>query len=417
MSGAPAAGGTGRAGTAVLALALAAFCFGTTENLPIGLLPLIADDLDVSPSAVGLLVTGYGIVVAVVSVPLVRMTVRMGRRPLLTGVMAVFIVMSFAAAAAPGYGTLFGTRLVTALGQAVFWPVAVVAAAGLMPPEARGRAGAYVFAGGSLAIVLGVPAGTWLGRAAGWRVSFAALGVLCLVSLAALAVLLPGGRASGRDPVPASDPDARRFRLLVVMIMLLVGGFFTAFTYITEFLTDVSGFSGAAISPLLLVNGVADIAGVVIAGIVVDRGPRALAAGSAAVLVIALLGLFALGTAAVPAVAMLVLLGVGIPGAVTAFQARVMESAPGDTDIASAWTSAAFNVGIAGGALLGGALLPLAGVRATPLAGAAVAAAALAVILLDRPPRARGPAVPGTASIIRTLHPSEDDGTVRGQDH
>lgn len=407
----------GRAGAAVAALALAAFCFGTTENLPIGLLPLIADDLDVSASAVGLLVTGYGIVVAVVSVPLVKLTVRVGRRPLLTGVMALFIVMSFAAAAAPGYGALFGTRLVTALGQAVFWPVAVVAAAGLMPPEARGRAGAYVFAGGSMAIVLGVPAGTWLGRAIGWRASFAALGVLCLVSLVAIAVLLPGGRATGRDPVPASAPDARRFRLLVVTIMLLIGGFFTAFTYITEFLTRVSGFSGAAISPLLLVNGVADIAGVVIAGIVVDRGPRALAAGSAAVLAIAMLGLFAFGTAAVPAVAMLILLGIGIPGAATAFQARVMESAPGDTDIASAWTSSAFNVGIAGGALLGGALLPLTGVRGTPLAGAAVAAAALAVIVLDRPPRARAPALPCTASIVRTLHPSEDDGTVRGQDH
>ncbi len=164
-----------RARTAVLALSLAAFCFVTTESLPIGLLRLIADDLDVSPSAVGMLVTGYGIVIAVVSVPLVRMTARMGRRRLLTGVMLLFVVLSFASAAAPGYGSLMGARLVTALAQAVFWPVAAVAAAGLFPPELRGRAAAYVFAGGSLAIVLGVPLGTWLGRLAGWRLSFAAL--------------------------------------------------------------------------------------------------------------------------------------------------------------------------------------------------------------------------------------------------
>jgi predicted MFS family arabinose efflux permease len=406
----------GRARMAVAALALAAFAFGTTENLPIGLLPLIADDLDVSASAVGLLVTGYGGVVAVVSVPLVRMTVKIGRRSLLTGVTAVFVVMTFAASVAPGYGTLFGARLVTALAQAVFWPVAVVAAAALLPPESRGRAAAFVFGGGSLAIVLGVPFGTWLGRAAGWRASFAALGVLALISFAAIAVLLPGGKTGGPNPVAASEPDARRFRLLVVTIMLVIGGVFTAYTYIAEFLTRVSGFPDSAISPLLLVNGLADIVGVVIAGIVVDRGPRALLAGSAAVLAIALLGLFTLGTAAIPAVGMLVLLGIGIPGAATAMQARVLESAPGDTDIASAWTSAAFNVGIGGGALLGGALLPLTGVRGTALAGAAVAGSALAVIGLEKP-RARAPTGPVDAGMIRTLHPFEDDGTVRGQDH
>ncbi|WP_372506812.1 MFS transporter [Actinomadura madurae] len=251
----------------------------------------------------------------------------------------------------------------------------------------------------------------------GWRASFVVLGVLCLISFAAISALLPGGRTGGPAPVAASAPDARRFRLLIVTIMLAVGGVFTAYTYIAEFLTDVTGFPGSALSPLLLANGVADIAGVVIAGIVVDRGPRALLAGSAAVLAIALLGLFTLGTAAIPAVVMLVLLGIGLPGAATAMQARVLESAPGDTDIASAWASAAFNVGIGGGALLGGALLPVTGVRGTALAGAMAAGAAVAVIGLERPSRARAPTGAGTASIVRTLHPFEDDGTVRGQDH
>src|SRR5690606_24785351 len=120
-------------------------------------------------SAVGLLVTGYGIVIAVVCVPLVRATARMGRRRLLTAVMLVFVAMSFAAAAAPGYGALMASRLVTALAQAVFWPVAAVAAAALFPPERRGRAAAYVFAGGSVAVVVGIPLGTWLGDVAGWR--------------------------------------------------------------------------------------------------------------------------------------------------------------------------------------------------------------------------------------------------------
>lgn len=380
---------SGRARVAVLALSLGAFCFVTTESLPIGLLRLIADDLDASPSAVGLLVTGYGIVIAVVCVPLVRATARMGRRRLLTAVMLVFVAMSFAAAAAPGYGALMASRLVTALAQAVFWPVAAVAAAALFPPERRGRAAAYVFAGGSVAVVVGIPLGTWLGDVAGWRASFAALGVLCLVSLAAVAVLLPGGDAGGAEAVPAARPDRRRFRLLLATVVLAIGGVFACYTYITELLTGVSGFPASAISPLLLANGAADLCGLAVAGIVVDRGPRALLGAATAVLATGMLGLFALGTAAVPAVAGLVLLGLGLPAFVTAMQARVLESAPGDTGIGSAWVAAAFNVGIAGGALLGGALLPVTGVRGTALAGAVAAAAALAVIAAEAPPRAR----------------------------
>ncbi|MEU5991053.1 MFS transporter [Spirillospora sp. NPDC047418] len=408
---------TGRARTAVLALSLAAFCFVTTESLPIGLLRLIADDLDVSPSAVGMLVTAYGIVIAVVSVPLVRMTARMGRRRLLTGVMLLFVVMSAASAAAPGYGWLLGARLVTALGQAVFWPVAAVAAAGLFPPELRGRAAAYVFAGGSLAVVLGIPLGTWLGRLAGWRASFAALGALCVLSLAAVAVLLPRGGGDGEHAVPATRPDPRRFRLLLVTVTLAIGGVFACFTYITEFLTGVSGFPGSAISPLLLANGAADITGLVIAGIVVDRGPRALLGAAAGVLAGGMLLLFAFGTAAVPAVGGLVLLGLGLPAFVTAMQARAMESAPGNTDVASAWTASAFNVGIAGGALLGGAMLPLTGVRGTALAGGALAAAAIAVVVLERPSRTAVRPPPAAASIEPALTRFDADGTVRGQDH
>ncbi|WP_396445330.1 MFS transporter [Actinomadura sp.] len=406
-----------RARTAVLALSLAAFCFVTTESLPIGLLRLIADDLDVTPSAVGMLVTGYGVVIAVVSVPLVRMTSRVGRRRLLTGVMLLFVVMSFASAAAPGYGALMGARVATALAQAVFWPVAAVAAAGLFPPELRGRAAVYVFAGGSLAVVIGVPLGTWLGRVAGWRPSFAALGALCLLSLAAVAALLPGGDAGGAHAVPAARPDARRFRLLLATVVLAVGGVFTCFTYITEFLTGVSGFPGSAISPLLLANGLADITGLAIAGAVVDRGPRALLAAAAGVLAGGMLLLFLLGTAAVPAVGGLVLLGLGLPAFVTAMQARVLESAPGDTGVASAWTAAAFNVGIAGGALLGGGLLPLTGVRGTALAGGLLAAAAIAVIGLERPSRTAVRPPPPAASIEPALNRFDADGTVRGQDH
>ncbi|GAA3924680.1 MFS transporter [Actinomadura viridis] len=390
-----------RRGAAVAALAVAAFCFNTTENLPIGLLRFIAADLDTSPSAVGLLVTGYGIVVAAVSVPITRLTVRVPRRPLLSGVLLVLVLMTWAAALAPGYGPLLAVRVVTALGQALFWPVAVVTAAGLMPPERRGRAASYVFAGGSLAIVLGVPAGTWLGEAAGWRAAFGALGVLALGALAAVAALLPDGPPGQGHAAAATRPDARRFRLLIVVVVLAVGGFFTAYTYIAEFLTEVTGVPEPALSPLLLANGAADVAGLAVAAALVDRGSRRLLGGAAAVMAVALLGLFAFGAAPAGAVAGLVLMGLAIPAIATGMQARVLETAPGNTDVASAWASAAFNVGIAGGALGGGLLLPVYGVRATALAGALAVAAAAVLVgaerLLARPgrPREPGRAPPG----------------------
>ena len=368
------------------ALALAAFCFATTESMPIGLLPLIADGLDVSPSAVGLLVTGYGLVVAIASVPLVWLTARVRRRQLLTVVMLVFIVMTFAAALAPGYPALMVARLVTALAQAVFWPIAMVAAADLLPPEHQGRAAAYVFAGGSLAIVLGVPLGTWLGVAAGWRIPFLGLGALCLLGLAAIASLIPD-QEHGQKRVVRAYPSSREFWLLVITVTLAVGGAFTAYTYITEFLTTVSGFSTSALSPLLLAGGAADIVGLIVALALVDHRPQALLFGSIAALALALLGLFVAGSATVPAVILFVLLAASVPGIATATQAGVLRTSAGNTDIGSAWASAGFNVGIGGGALLGGVLLPVAGVRGTPLAGLALACAALVPLTVVRPPR------------------------------
>ncbi|HEU5158695.1 MAG TPA: MFS transporter [Streptosporangiaceae bacterium] len=365
------------------ALALGAFCFGTTENLPVGLLPLMAADLDRSLSAVGLLVTGYGLTVAVVSVPLTRLTARTRRRVLLPVLLSVFVVTTWISVAAVDYWMLLGARVVMALSQAVFWPVAVVAAAGLFSPRVRGRAASVVFAGGSLAVVLGVPAGTWLGQQAGWRISFLVLSGLGVLACLALAALLPAGDPGESHAATADSPDARRYWLLVVTTALTISGFFTVFTYITVYLTEVSGFSAASISPLLLIYGAVDFAGLMAVGAVVDRGPRITMIASIALLAAAFLGLYAFGTHQIATIGSLALMGVGLPGMVAGLQVRVLQVAPGNTDIASAGTSAAFNVGIGGGALVGGLLLPATGVRGTALAAALLVTAALVLSLTD----------------------------------
>ncbi|WP_200827331.1 MFS transporter [Thermomonospora echinospora] len=380
-----------RAVAAVAALAVAAFCYGTTESLPVGLLPLIAGDLETSKSAVGLLVTGYGLTVAAVSVPLTKMTGRVPRRYLLSGLLAVFVVATVVSAAATGYWVLLAARVVTALSQAVFWPVAVVAAAGLFAPEVRGRAAAFVFTGGSLAVVLGVPLGTWIGQQAGWRAAFLGLSAIGMLALATIALLLPTTDPGENHAATGTAPNVRRYWTLVAVVSFGVGGVFTFLTYITAFLTEVAGYSEDAISPVLLVNGGADIIGLACSAALVDRGPRALLAGAAGLLVTALLGLQVFGDRPLMTVAMVALLGFGLPCMATAIQARVMEVAPGSTDIASAGTSAAFNIGIGGGALVGGLLLPWLGVRATALGGALLVACALAVLAAESRIAARAP--------------------------
>ncbi|GAA1545319.1 MFS transporter [Actinomadura kijaniata] len=403
-----------RATAAVGALALAAFCFGTAESLPIGLLGLIAEGLDTDPTRVGLLVTGYGLTVAVVSVPLVRLAGRMPRRTLLVGVLAAFALATVWSAVATGYWTLLGARLLTALAHAVFWPVAVVAAAGLVAPGRRGRAAAFVFGGGSLAVVLGVPAGTWLGQQAGWRAAFAVLSVLGAVALAAVVALLRPGATGPGDVACGTEPSRRGYLLLVTVTALGVGGVFSLFTYVTDLLTRDSGYPDAALGPLLALNGAADIAGLVFAGAVVDRGPRALLGGSLALLSAALLGMAAFGTDPVAAAVLLALLGFGLPGLATAMQARAMQTAPGDTAVASAGASAAFNVGIGGGALVGGLVLPVAGARGAALAGGLLAVAASAMVVGEQALGRRG--VAARRAAVGSGIESVRQGTVRGQD-
>jgi DHA1 family inner membrane transport protein len=368
---------------AVAALMAAAFVYVTTEALPIGLLPLLSADLHVSLSTAGLLVSVYGLAVAVTAIPLTRLAGGIPRRWLLAGLLAVFVVATGASAAAPSYQVLMAARVVTALSQAVFWSVAGVAAAGLFPPRVRGRATTVVVAGASLAPVLGVPAGVWIGQQAGWRVAFLAVGALALVALVAVVLLFPTLAPDESHSATGAAPDRRRFWSIVASTGLAVTGMFTAYTYITPFLTDVSGFRPAALSPLLLLYGAAGVLGVIVTATVVDRAPRAVTLGTVALLAVALLALYVLGPVPAAAIALVCLWGFAFPPLPASLGARVLEVAPGSTDTAFAIVTVAFNVGIGGGALVGGFLVAGAGVRGTALAGGLLVAAALAVVLFE----------------------------------
>ncbi|MYT18570.1 MFS transporter [Streptomyces sp. SID4951] len=368
----------------LVALMLAAFTLNTAENLPIGLLELISESLRVSVSAVGLLVTGYGVTVAVASLPLAYVMRAVPRRHVLTGLLATLVVSSLIAALATSYWVLLFARLLTALAQALFWAVMGPVAVGLFAPEVRGRVVGALSVAGSLALVLGVPAGTWLGQQSDWQVPIAMLAALGLVSLVTIAVLLPTSHPEEENAAYGTSPDVRRFGIVLAAGTLSATGAFAGFTYIVKFLGDVSGFSSSAVSALLVAFGVACLAGVTITGALLDRFPQAALTTAVATQAVGMLGLYAVGTEPVAAVVFLALMGSALGPVFMATQNAMLHCAPGRTDIALAANSGSYNAGIAAGAALGGLVLPLTGARGIFLVGGLLTVGACAVLLGGR---------------------------------
>lgn len=377
--------------TVLAALMLAAFTFNTAENLPIGLLDGISDGLRVSVSAVGLLVTGYGVTVAVASVPLAHAVRSVPRRHVLTGLLAALVISSLAAAMAPSYAVLLGARLLTALAQALFWAVMGPVAVGLFAPEVRGRVVGALSLAGSLALVLGVPAGTWLGRQTDWQVPIALLALLGGVSLVTIATLLPTSRPEEEPAAYATAPDTRRFAIVLAAGGLSAAGAFTGFTYIVTFLDEVTGFAPDTVSALLMLVGVACLAGVTLTGTLLDRHPHATLTTAVATQAAGMLGLYATGTDPVATVAFLVLMGGALGPVFMTTQNAMLLCAPARTDIALAANSGAYNAGIAAGAALGGLVLSLSGPRGTFLAGGLLTTTACALLLIGTPHRRECP--------------------------
>lgn len=366
----------------VVALSVALFALNTVETLPVGLLPTIARDLAVSEGAVGRLVTGYGIVVAVMSVPLTYLVRRIPRRSLLLVLLSLFVLATAAGGAAPSYGILLVSRLAVALTHAVYWSIVAATAAGLFPPEVRGRVIAGLFSGLSLASVVGVPVGTWLGQQLNWRVPFFTMSALGFLALLAIAVLLPARAVQDSHASRGAQPSALRFAVLMVAVALVVTGIFTVFTYITVVLTQVTGLSEQATAPVLLAAGIAGFLGTSAAGFLADRHAQLsmiLAVGLTAATLIAL---FALGHIPTAAVIVVMCLTFSMSAMTTSLQNRILLVAPGSTEVASAAGSSIFNVGIASGSLIGSVLLD-GGVRTNVLVGAGLAIAALVVLLSE----------------------------------
>ena len=376
---------------ALFALTIAAYAIGTTEFVIVGLLPTVADDLAITLPLAGLIVSIYALGVTFGAPVLTALTGRAGRKPLLLGLMALFIAGNTLAALSPGYGTLLVARVLSAFAHGVFFSVGATIAADLEPENRRASAIAMMFMGLTVAIVTGVPLGTLIGQTFGWRATFWAVAGLGAVAFAGIALLLPGD-LSRREAASLADQvrvlGSGRLLLVFAMTALGYGGTFVTFTYLAPELQEITGFSASAVSLVLVLYGLAIAAGNIAGGKVADRNPvKALTwLFAAQALVLALFSL----TAPSPVLALLTLAALGflsfanVPG----LQLYVVELAkrhrPAAVDVASALNIAAFNLGIAAGAWIGGLVVasPL-GLGATPWVGAMLVAGALALTRLS----------------------------------
>ncbi|BCJ39702.1 MFS transporter [Actinoplanes ianthinogenes] len=370
---------------ALYALAIGGFGIGLTEFVIAGLLPEVAAEFQVSEAVAGGLISGYALSVAVGAILLTAALGRIDRRRALLGLMVLFIAGNLLSAVAPTYGLMLLGRILAALCHGAFFGIGSVVAADLVPADRKAAAIATMFTGLTVANVLGVPLGTFLGQAAGWRATFwaiAGIGVLALIGIAALTPATPaprGGSLLGEFRIFASV----QVWLSILVTVLGFGGMFGAFSYLAYTLTGVSGFPAAAVPWLLIVFGLGLFAGNLLGGRAADRNlPVTLLALLAGLTLV--LALFALGAGSqVAAVAGLLLMGGFGFATVPGLQMRILGHATQAPTLASGANIAAFNVGNAFGAWLGGLTITAGlGYRAPLWAGAAVTLAALLIYAL-----------------------------------
>lgn len=368
---------------AVAGLALGVFSFVTTETLPIGLLPSIADGTSVSVGAAGFLVTGFAMVAAATAAPLTMLTGRMDRKWLLATLMGFYIAGNLLATVASTYPLLLAARIIVALAHGVFWSIAVSIAVRLVPERHAVRATSVVLGGISLASVAGTPLGTAIGQSTSWHVAFACVGLLGVPVLAAALLFMPAlpARGSGNLRTLLHVLRDRTLLAAIGVTALVMSGHFLAFTYVTPYLEEVTGVRSSLIGVLLLVFGVAGLVGNFAAGAVVARALRGSLIGSSGLLAVVLAVMWAGGASTPLAVTMLVCWGVLYAALPVALQTWVLQAVPEESEAASSWYVAAFNGAIGVGSLIGGLLTNASGPRPTVLAAAVFAAAATALAL------------------------------------
>lgn len=382
---------------ALLALAIGAFGIGTTEFVIMGVLPEVAGDFGVSIPTAGRLVSGYALGVVLGAPLLTVLGTRVSRKKMLMFLMGLFVVGNVLSALAPTFGVMLIGRIVASLAHGAFFGIGSVVAAQLVAPEKKASAISLMFTGLTVANIVGVPLGTWIGQAAGWRVTFAGVAALGVVGLLGVAGLVP---ETGRPESADIRSELAAFRnvqvwLAMAMTVLGYGGVFAAITYITPMMTGVAGYSAGAVTWLLVLFGAGMFLGNLVGGRFADRALMPMLFTALGALSLTLL-LFT-ATAHSKALAAITLTLVGALGFATVppLQKWVLDQASAAPTLASAANIGAFNLGNALAAWLGGVVIAAGFGYTSPnwigalLSGAALLLSFLAAFL-DRRTRPTG---------------------------
>ncbi|MYR80514.1 Cmx/CmrA family chloramphenicol efflux MFS transporter [Streptomyces sp. SID5466] len=369
---------------AVYILGLSVFALGTSEFMLSGLLPPIADDMNVSIPQAGLLISAFAIGMVVGAPLLAVATLRLPRRTTLIALISVFGLGQIAGALAPTYEILFASRVVSALACAGFWAVGAAVAIAMVPVNQRARAMAVMIGGLSVANVLGVPLGAFLGEHLGWRSAFWAVGAASAVALVGVVTRIP------HIPLPEKKPELKReltiYRdrqvwLAIVITALAAGGVFCAFSYLAPLLTDVAGLGSGWVPWILGLFGVGALIGTMIGGRVADAHLFGVLLSGITASTVFLVALALFASSQVAVVALSFLLGLSAFFTAPALNARMFNVAGAAPTLAGATTTAAFNLGNTSGPWLGGTVIDLDfGFASTAWAGAAMTALALAAV-------------------------------------
>ncbi|WP_020209793.1 MFS transporter [Gilvimarinus chinensis] len=372
---------------ALLALTLSAFAIGTTEFVIVGLVPTIAADLNVTLPSAGLLVSLYAFGVAIGAPVLTAVTGRWPRKKLLLSLMALFVLGNLLAWQAPGYDSLILARVLTGLAHGVFFSIGSTIATSLVRKDKEASAIAIMFTGLTVALVTGVPLGTWIGQNFGWRTTFLVVSALGLVALIGSAWLVP---ANLKQSAPAKVREQisvlmhPRLLLVYAMTVLGYGGTFTAFTFLAPMLEQVTGVAPEAIAVVMLVYGISVAVGNIYGGKLADQlGP----VGALTVVFVGLAAILFAFTFTMSntwlAIGTVLVWGAFAFGNVPGLQVYVVKLAekytPNAVDVASGLNIAAFNIGIALGAILGGVIVESMSLRDTAWIGAIITLGALAL--------------------------------------
>ncbi|NYE03540.1 putative MFS family arabinose efflux permease [Bacillus niacini] len=391
----------------LLALAISAFAIGTTEFISVGLLPLIANDLEIPVTTAGLTVSLYALGVTFGAPILTSLTSSMSRKSLLLWIMVIFIIGNGLAASATSISVLLAARVISALSHGIFMSIGSTIAADLVPENKRASAISIMFTGLTVATVTGVPFGTFIGQEFGWRMAFILIVVVGIIALLANSILIP---SSLRKSTVSSFRDQIKIvtngRLLLVFIITALGygGTFVVFTYLSPILQDITGFKEGTVAAILLGYGIAIAIGNMIGGKVSNQNPiKALFYMFIVQAVVLFILMF---TAPFKIAGLITIFFMGllafmnVPGLQVYVVMLAERYVPSAVDVASALNIAAFNAGIAIGSYLGGIITDSIGLIHTTWIGALMVLGAVILTGLSRNLEQKDKAVENTCSLL-----------------